>query len=174
MTAQFDIVGPQPSQQEVEENRRATEEHVVPSFGSGDTFKVDPNYYRMANFLGLKDTDRLDSDIANKVSFIRDFTKEKSESDAMVKIRKMIRSLGISSQGKDLVTKLYAYTRLAKDREDIDKEISAYVDEKPKTNVAPNKIKVQVKQLKGQLEQSLSEKRRLVRKVNEVIKVLTK
>ncbi len=121
---QFDIKGPEPSKKEVEEKKRAVEEHVKPTFGSGEAFKLDANYRKLASFLELKPEDRDDVEVAQKVAFIRDYTGEKEELDAMVKIRDMIHKLGLPTQGKELVKSLYAYARLSKERERIDKEIS--------------------------------------------------
>lgn len=104
---------------------------IEPSFGSGDTYKYDMNYHKMADFLGLKKDDKMDFDIAQKVAYLRDFTKEKDELDAMVKIRDVIKQLGVTFQGKELVNHLYKYTRLYQDRIRVDKEISLLVDSKP-------------------------------------------
>ena len=132
----FDIKTQEPSPQQVTETARATSgiHDIKPSFTSGDAFKLDPNYHKMADLLGLKDEDRLDIGLAQKVAFIRDFTGEKEEVDALLKVKQMIRDLGITTVGRDLTKTLYQYARLAKDRERIDKEIKVItnIKEEPK------------------------------------------
>jgi hypothetical protein len=136
----FDIKGPilppeVVAKQEREETRRV-EEHVTPTFTRGDEYKLDPNYHKMADLLGLKDDERLDVDIAQKLSFLRDFTGEKEEVDALLKVKQMIRDLGISSRGKELTKTLYQYARLAQEREKINKEIKVITNIKEETNNA--------------------------------------
>lgn len=119
----FDIQGKEPTSQEVTEAKRSVTENIKPMFGTGDAFKLDPNYHKMADLLGLDDGERMDIDLAQKLSYLRDFTGEKEEVDALLKVKQMIRDLGIPTRGKELTKTLYQYARLAKDRERIDKEI---------------------------------------------------
>lgn len=124
---------PAVSKEQVAEEQKVATGRYEASGGSGDTYKADPNYHKMADFLGLQQQDRIDSDMANKIAFIRDATKETDELDAMVKIRDMIKQLGVSYQGKELVNKLYQYTRLSANMETIQKEMSLLVED---TNVS--------------------------------------
>ena len=48
----------------------------------------------------------------------------------MVKIRNIIRMLGLSMRGKELVNSLYQYTRLQKEQERLDKEMSLIIEPK--------------------------------------------
>ena len=136
--AGFDIKGPEPTSQQVEETARATTgiHDVKPSFGSGDAFKLDPDYHKMADLLGLKDDERMDIELAQKLAFIREFTGEKEEVDALLKVKQMIRDLGIPTIGKELTKTLYQYARLAKDRERIEKEIKVITNIKEEINNA--------------------------------------
>lgn len=117
---------PQPTIQEKAEEARKSDfdGKIGTTVSSGNLFRTDPNYLEMADFLGLDDSDRMDVEIAQKVAFIRDSTKMTDEIDARLRIKDMIRDLGLSSKGKDLVKSLYKYTRLYSERERIDKEIS--------------------------------------------------
>lgn len=119
------ITPPPPTPQQAEEQKRnSSGKHDIKSAISADTaFKYNYDYHKMADFLGVKKDDKMDKDVAEKIAYIRDYTKEKDELDAMVKIRDMIKSLGFQSQGKDLIINLYKYVRLASEREKIDKEI---------------------------------------------------
>lgn len=118
------IIASPPTEQQVKEQARKADNNVVTSISSKSAFKYNVKYHKMTDFLGLTTDDKMDSDLAEKVSFIRDYTKEKDELDAMVKIRDMIRDLGLQSKGKELVVNLYKYARLASERERIDKEIN--------------------------------------------------
>jgi len=95
----------------------------------GVPFRTNPDYHKMADFLGLKNEDRLDEEVAQKISYIRDFTKADNEIEAMVKIKEIKRMLGEPTQGKLLVNKLYQYVRLSGQKEMIEKEMSLLVDQ---------------------------------------------
>lgn len=89
-----------------------TEEKQLDLGGGKENFKYDEKYHKMADFLGVKQDDKMDSELAEKIAFIRDFTGETEELEAMIKIRDMKRRLGTSIQGKDLVKALYQLARL--------------------------------------------------------------
>lgn len=106
------------------------------SLSADDQWKYDPNYLKMADFLGLQDMDRHDYDVAKKIAFLRDFTEAKEEVDAKIKLKEIIADLGVQSKGKELVKHLYEYARLYQDKTRIDKEMSLYrekPEEPPKT-----------------------------------------
>ena len=123
------ITAPPPTPQQVAERERQNITNVRTSFGSGDYFKYDPNYHRMADFLGLSEENKNDLTIAQKVSFLRDFTGEKTEVDAMVRIKGIIRELGLPMKGKELLDELYKYTRLAQERDSVNKKITEHKKE---------------------------------------------
>lgn len=120
----FDIKGVEQTTTQIQEAARATTQKVEPVFGQADAFKYNPEYNQMADFLGLDGEERHNIEWANKINFIREFTKESDETNARVKIKEMMRSLGINTKGKELIKTLYQYSRLAQEREKIDKEIS--------------------------------------------------
>lgn len=110
--------------QTVEQQNPTSEGRIEPSMTEGEAYRYDPKYYKMTSFLGLQEGDRYDTDVANKIAFIRDFTGEKSEVDAMIQIKKMIKKLGIPVKGKELVQTLFQYARLKSDEQTIRKELS--------------------------------------------------
>jgi hypothetical protein len=120
----FDLKGPVETPQQVAESSRMNTNNIRTSFGSGDAFKLDPNYHKLADLLGLRDDERMDLDIAHKLSFLRDWTGETDEVDALLKIKQMSKELGLTTKGKELTKSLFVYARLINDRERIDKEIS--------------------------------------------------
>lgn len=126
----FDIgVTPQ-GQQEVITKAPMPEANVQPASSSRDTYKYNPEYHQMADFLGVDPELRMDIEIAQKIAFLRDFTSEKEEVDAKLKLKNIMRELGVNMKGKELINHLYRYARLSQDRQKIDKEMSLLV-EKP-------------------------------------------
>jgi hypothetical protein len=91
------------------------------------SFKFDKDYHGLSDFLGLSQEDRLNEEVAQKVSFIRDFVDEVDELDATIKIRDLIRSLGVPEKGKTLVKTLYEYTRLESQKDTIEKKQSLLI-----------------------------------------------
>lgn len=85
----------------------------------GDTFKYNPEYHKVADFLGVDIHDREDYDLANKISLIRDYAgiKGKSDSpeDALWAITDIRKGLGVNTQGRTLVNQLYQHMRLKLD-----------------------------------------------------------
>lgn len=119
------IVGPEETPKQIEEAARKADQNVQQAGGNKeDALKMNMEYQKMADFLGVKTEDKGDMELAGKISAIRDYVREPDELNAMIRIRDIIRSLGIQSKGKDLINNLYQYVRLASDRERIDKEIS--------------------------------------------------
>ena len=126
-----DIIPPPPTVEEVaqKKNEEITIGKQPPTLVNRDvSWKYNPDYGQMVEFLGVKDEDRFDEEVAEKVSFLRDFTKADNETDAKVKIKEIIKSLGVSYRGKELVKHLYQYARLSADKERIDKELSLLVE----------------------------------------------
>jgi len=86
----------------------------------------DIEYHRTADFFGLSMEDRRDSKIADKLSFLDEWagneTKSKDRVDKLLKIKSLIKGLGWSMQGKDLIKRLYVWVRLDNDRKRIEKQ----------------------------------------------------
>lgn len=95
----------------------------VDTFNNHDVYKYNMDYRQMADFLGLKSEDALNEDVAKRVSFLRDFTGQKNETAARIELRKLAKKLGIQAQGKELVTELYKFARLAHDKKQIEQEL---------------------------------------------------
>lgn len=96
------------------------------SFGAIDAWKYNPDYYKMADFLGIKHEDKVDDEVARKVLYLKEFTGSSNAVDAMYKIRSMIHQMGISSKGKDALIQVYRYARLQQDKMSIEKEMGLY------------------------------------------------
>lgn len=155
------------------------------SFSGSDTWRYDPHYLQMTEFLGVKDEDRHDDNLAKKISFIRDFTGEKDETEAKVKIKQMIRELGISSQGKEMINQLYQYARLAQDKQRIEKEMSLFKREGSENNEPPSNetkeeivkslnpedVKLRVKEKMGEVTKTIKSnvKREITSSINKGI-----
>lgn len=92
-----------------------------------DSYKYNQDYHKVADFLGVTGDDKMDEDIAGKISFLTDYTGKSDPLDVMVAFRDMIRELGVSMQGPELVKMMYKYARLAQERKNIDKEIDLLV-----------------------------------------------
>lgn len=124
------IVPPPLTEQQVtEEKRRDEVKDITPIGTKADGFKYNKDYHQMADFLGLQAEDKMDEELAGKIAQIRDWIDEKDELEAMIKIKTMIRELGVSVKGKELVIELYKFAKLAKQREEIDKKISLLKNE---------------------------------------------
>lgn len=95
-----------------------------------DIWRYDPNYQRMARFLGLTHEESMDERMASKISFLRDFTNEKDEVEAIGKIKGIVKGLGVTFRGRELIDHLYEYARLEQDRQRIQKEIDLYKEKK--------------------------------------------
>jgi len=87
-----------------------------------------PDFHRMSEFYDIGFDDRKDQNLAEKVSFLTEWAKEITGSDDRLQhqtaIKNIIDNLGYSMKGKELVTKLYKWTRLDQDRRKIEKEMN--------------------------------------------------
>lgn len=127
----FDIKSNQPTEAVAQQAATLTKtEDIKTTSTPADSYKYNPQYHAMADLLGLQDEDRLDLEIAQKISFLRDFTSEKEEVDAKIKLKQMIKDLGLSSRGRDLVKNLYQFARLSQEKTRIEKELSLIVENK--------------------------------------------
>lgn len=103
------------------------------------------SYHRMCDFLRISDTDRREPKIAEKVGSIADWAQaisgSKNELDHMKQIKAIIRELGESHVGIDLLDRLNRYVRLDADRRQIEEEMSLYrpdeLEEEPGTIEKP-------------------------------------
>jgi len=90
-------------------------------------FLDDLEYHRFADNFDLSYDDRKNPHLANELSFLADWAKLQTKSDKRIDhimaIKQLTRNLGISHTGKDLIKKLYQWTRLDGQRKDIEKEM---------------------------------------------------
>lgn len=83
----------------------------------GESWKYNPDYHKMTDFLGVDVYDRDKFEIANKVSFLADWAAEKGAKDfdqALGQINRVKKETGSQLRGKSLVNELYHYVRLMK------------------------------------------------------------
>lgn len=83
-------------------------------------WKYDPDYHRLAEFLGVDRFDREDFEIAKKIALIADwagFNKGKDVIAAQESVTKLRHKLGVQFVGKPLVTELYKIIRLDQTRQ---------------------------------------------------------
>ncbi len=86
-----------------------------------------PDYHRMADFYDVQHEDRRDDFLAEKISYLTEWAKETTKSDDRLQhqeiIKNLIKDLGYSMKGKELVTKLHKWARLDLDKQRIKKEM---------------------------------------------------
>jgi len=104
----------------------------------GETYKYNPDYHRVADFLGVDRNDRLDYSLASKLSFIRDWAgieaKNGNTDEALWKMHDLRKKLGVNSVGKPLVDEMFKYIRLYNARQTKDNQ---KLPPKPKSQVKP-------------------------------------
>jgi hypothetical protein len=120
------IPEPAPTVEEVNNAKTIAEADVKPVSGTATAWKYNADYHKMTDYIGLSQEDKMDENIAKKVSFIRDYTNAKDELDAMVQVRNFRKELGLNTQGKELLDTLYKFLRLKSQRDTLDKEMSLY------------------------------------------------
>lgn len=108
------------------ENIAAQKESVKESGPASFMDFVD--YHRACDHFDIKYDERNNQHLAEKISYLMDWAKDRTKSDDRVDklaaIKNIASSLGLSVMGKELVTKLYQWVRLDQDRLRIEKEQS--------------------------------------------------
>ena len=128
-----DRVPLQKSQEEQAEEHKTTEDVV--EIGRNDvkvsSYMDDLSYHDMAKFFELSFDKRDNIHIAEKISFLADWAKEKTGSDDQLEhkiaIKKVIKDLGLPMVGAELIDKLYRWTRLEQDKRRIEKEMKVII-----------------------------------------------
>jgi len=91
------------------------------------SYRYNPDYHKLADFLGIDKEKRDDLSIAEKLDLIREWGIKKTGStqliDTLMAIKKLKRKLGLNLQGETLVKALYKYLRLSLEKETIKKEM---------------------------------------------------
>ena len=87
----------------------------------------DIEYHRIADFFDLQYNDRKDVHNAEKLSFLYDWASEeigsKKRIDVLMKLKSVAEKMGWQFKGKELITKLYRWSRLVGNIKDIRKEM---------------------------------------------------
>ena len=93
----------------------------------GEVWQYNPDYHRVADFLGVSKYDRKDYDVAKKISFIVDAVSEgqkpRNTGEILKRIYKSKRSLGVQSEGKLLLGELFQYHRIKQDTSNAPKRV---------------------------------------------------
>src|SRR5437879_1602127 len=96
-------------------------EHIEPT---GESYKLNPDFHKMSDFLGVNIYDRNDYELAKKMSHIHDWAMEKGHgktmTDCLLEVRNLQKSLGHQFVGKPLITEMYKYIRLMQDKKQQD------------------------------------------------------
>lgn len=99
----------------------------------GDQWKYNPEYNRVAEFLGIDRKAREGIDVVKKIAFLRDHfdpkEKVKDVSVILESFEKMRKSSGLNTQGETLLNELYQRARLESDRK---QSITPKVEDVPK------------------------------------------
>ena len=128
-----DRVPLQKSQEEQAEEHKKTEDVV--EVGRNDvkvsSYMDDLSYHNMAEFFELSFDKRDNIHIAEKISFLADWAKEKTGSDDQLDqkmaIKTVIKGLGLPMVGTELIEKLYRWTRLDQNKKRIEKEMETMI-----------------------------------------------
>jgi hypothetical protein len=120
---------PEPTQDVQDEKRTTVDGNQTSSAEDTTKWRFNPEYHEFADFLGLKADEKSDESLAQKLSFLHDYTHATDILDAKIKIMELQKQLGVNYQGKTLVNHLYQYVRLLQQRDSIDKEIDLTVEQ---------------------------------------------
>jgi len=127
----------------------------------GDQWRYDPEYNRVAEFLGLDRFKREDFDIAKKIATIRDYLdldgKITRVDQVLTKLDSIRKKMGTNEKGESLVNDMFQKVRLDMDRRRMEsvlpkvqktpeKKVEKNVDRKIDTKETPLNIKEVVTQ----------------------------
>ena len=93
----------------------------------GMDYLDDIEYHKMAGIFDISLQERQDSHVAEKLSFLTDWAKNKTKSEdkttQMLEIKNLQKQLGITHRGIPLITRLYQYARLDQTKQQIENEM---------------------------------------------------
>lgn len=82
----------------------------------GDNYRYDPTYHRFADVLGIDKFKRDNLPVAQKLEYIYEWARHKTNSDDFGKIAKTVhdlrKNMGLNIQGEMLTNSLYQWIRL--------------------------------------------------------------
>ncbi len=121
----------------------------------GEAWKLDPEYHKVSDFLGVNVYDRNDFELAKKVYALKDWAGGKTINDTLWKMRGLQKELGHQFIGKPLITEMYKYIRLKSDHDRESLPLESTTIRSPKPETKPQ-AKPQVKTT-GTLQKAVSE-----------------
>jgi len=126
----------------------------------GEAWKLDPEYHKVSDFLGVNIYDRNDAELAKKVYHLKDWAMEtgkgKTLTDALWKMRSLQKELGHQFIGKPLIIEMYKTVRLneAHKQEQLPQQPIKNVEVKPtKPEVKPQ---IKVEKPKDEISQTIN------------------
>ncbi len=146
----------------------------------GEAWKLDPEYHKVSDFLGVNVYDRNDAELAKKVYALKEWAGGKTMNDTLWKMRGLQKELGHQFIGKPLIIEMYKNIRLVQDRQQ-----QTTLPQQPLKNseVKPEKAKPKVQgtiqkavaetvnqSIKGMVNQVLSDKKVIQGAVETAIK----
>ena len=135
-----------------------------------DSWKYNPEYHRIASFLGLDAFQRQDYKLAQKVSVIYDWAVHKSKNRKIEShfktIKELQRGLGINVIGKELTDKLWEAIRLGLDKKREEK-LEARKEHQEEKAAAERKVIREA--VKSQVDKYI-QKEKVKRELKKVIK----
>jgi hypothetical protein len=142
----------------------------------GEAWKLDPDYHKVSDFLGVNVYDRQDAELAKKVYALKDWAGGKNINDALWKMRGLQKELGHQFIGKPLILEMYKTIRLKQDREQHalpqQPVKNVEVKEKPKSQGSIQKAVAETvnQAVKGMVNQALGDKKMIQGAVQNALK----
>lgn len=96
-----------------------------------DNYLFNPQYHRLADFMGIDKFEREDYETATKLLKLYEWGLAKTDGEftsILKEVTKMKRDLGLTLRGNDLVKEMYKWVRLDEDSKRLDNEKKAYKD----------------------------------------------
>ncbi len=147
----------------------------------GETWRLNPDYHKVSDFLGVNVYDRNDFELAKKVFALKDWalskSKGKSLNDALWEMKSFKKELGHQFIGKPLVVEMYKNMRLSENRkqEAIDNPVKTEVKVEPKVEKKPDSLEGVIKQavqstIAQAVKEAVSDKDFLTKSIKDNVK----
>jgi len=122
----------------------------------GLSFLDYSSYHRMCDFLRINDIDRKDHKIAEKINSVTEWARGVSKSNNEIThlrlVKGLLKDLGISNVGIDLLDRLNRYVRLDEEKRDLENEMELYKETPEEKSQEQENIKLDIQALKRQIE----------------------
>lgn len=126
-----------------------------------ESWKVDPTYNKISDFLGLDIYDRQNYKTYQKIEKIKEYAQQKGEHPTQIlnEMYRLKKSLGTWRVGEDLVNELFQNVRIkeATNKFNAEKKIVEKKDNVAKEVVKPNKETGTSKSLNGMIQKSVAQ-----------------